>query len=229
MKLASIVFSTVAILTAFSTFAGDAVDNLMAGSLATSSYKKVACSIYGGAANSCDGCFYGGTLYQGQHVANLHNDFFNGSDATAIFSNTPGFVRTEYVQSGFSWTESPNMWILDSTLFSSSSETRGPYLALSPNQVAKSYIKSKPGTGLEFISGPPYGGSRDIPSFKLIFGTTYYTKQSNFTSARSQNACIFFQSNWCGDSVIDAKEECDLGEKNGGIGSACSASCRVIK
>lgn len=93
------------------------------------------------------------------------------------------------------------VWTLNSDLFSSFSATRGWYIALQPNQVASAYVKSAPGTGLQFVSGPSSGGSRDIPSFKLTYDTIYYTKATGFATPESHKECVFYKSNWCGDGV----------------------------
>ncbi|MDD2745413.1 MAG: hypothetical protein PHU93_02645, partial [Candidatus Gracilibacteria bacterium] len=195
---------------------------------ASTGYPEVSCSAFGASANSCNQCFEGGTLYQGQYVTNMFDDFTAGNQQTAIFANNPGSVRTEYVQNGFTWSESASMWTLNSNLFSSFSATRGWYIALQPNQVASAYISSAPGTGLQFISGPSSGGSRDIPSFKLTYDTTYYTKATGFVTPESHKECVFYKSNWCGDGVVDSpKEDCDLGAQNGVPGSACPINCKL--
>jgi hypothetical protein len=195
---------------------------------ADTGYPEVSCSNFGAAANSCNQCFEGGTLYQGQYVTNLYDDFTAGNQQTLILANTPGSITTEYVQSGFAWSESASMWTLNASLFTNFSQTRGWYAFMQPNQTARAYVQSAPGTGLQFVSGPTSGGSRDIPSFKLTFDTTYFTKATNFVTPESHKECVFYKSNWCGDGVVDtAKEDCDLGSQNGVAGSACPSNCKL--
>lgn len=190
-------------------------------------YPEVSCSTYGGAAASCNQCFHGDTLYQGFYVTDLFDDFTAGTSQTAIFANNPGTVSTEYLQSGFSWTESFAMWRLNSALFTAFSPTRGWYIPLQPGETASAYVQSVPGTGLQFVSGPVGSGDRNQPTFKLTYDTVFYTKATNFATQESHKECVFYYSNWCGDGVKDTNEDCDLGAQNGVTGSSCPLNCKL--
>lgn len=157
----------------------------------------------------------------------MYDDFRAGSSRTAIFMNSPGTVSTEYLQSGFSWLDSSSMWKLNSALFTEYSPTRGWYIALEPGQTASAYVQSAPGTGIQFVSGPTGSGDRNSPTYKLVYNTVFYTSNTGFSTPESHKECVFYYSNWCGDGVQDAQEDCDLGAQNGASGSACPANCKL--
>jgi len=189
-------------------------------------YVKTSCEKFGAEGAVCNECFAGPTLYQGQFLGNQFLDFTASSnEQVAILANSPGNISTSYIQKGFVWAESKDMWEWDSKVFTAASPTRGAYVPLEPGQTISKFVRSKPDTSLSFDSGPRGGGSRDIPSFLLKYKTIFYTKASNFLEPKSNLSCSFFYSNWCGDGVRDPKEQCDLGEKNGINGSGCSSTC----
>ena len=191
-----------------------------------SAYTEVACSAYGSSANSCQQCFDGGTIYQGQYRSGFYDDFTNvGSERSIIFANNPGTVSTDILQDGFKWSVANDMWALNSALFTGISKTRGLYIPLEPGQTAAHYIYSKPNTGIAFTGGPASGGSRDLPSFKLTYSSIFYDGPG-FNTQNTHNECVFIKSNWCGDGVKDAQEDCDDGALNGTAGH-CSATCKL--
>lgn len=162
-------------------------------------YVKSSCEKIGPEGATCNECFTGSTLYQGQYIGNLFLDFTADSEQVAIFADKPSVISTRYIQNGFLWAESKDMWELNSKVFTAASPTRGAYVPLEPGQTVSKFVRSKPDTGLSFVSGPQGGGSRDIPSFLLRYETVYYTKSSNFLESKTKLTCVTYYSNWCGD------------------------------
>src|SRR5438445_6763509 len=67
------------------------------------------------------------------------------------------------------------------------------------------------------------------PEYEIVAATNTYKATATITSASwAADIATFKADANCGNSTVDAGEDCDLGAANGTAGSCCAASCRFV-